>query len=359
MLPWGLSGLCVLFKTNSGFPTREIDWWKIAETARHIKSSTVDQCNKKWLTCSLKDAPPDKPPYTNTGLDMFGPFYVRVGRFQAKRYGAIFTCFSTRVIRLEVLHTMEADSFINALLRFAARRGFPNKVCSDNGTNIDGARSEISRSMKQLDRSMIIRAGRQKDVEWVFNPPYASHHGGVWERQIRTVCQVMVAVLGLSPCLTDEILLTAFSEIENLINSRPITKCNEDINDTAPLTPNHLLLLRSNESFSMGRVHDSDLYRKRRRHVRYLTTLFWKRWTKLYLSSFQKRRKWQYASANIKIGDLVLVIDENCPRGMWPLGLLITVNEGRDGMVRSARLRTQTAGMVCPITKFVHVENAG
>ena len=215
----------------------------------------------------------------------------------------------------------------------------------------------MSRSMKQVDRSKIIRAVCQKDVEWVFNPPYASHHGGVWERHIRTVRQVMVAVLGLSPCLTDEILMTSFCEIENLINSRPITKCNEDINDPAPLTPNHLLILGSNESFPVGKDHDSDLYRRRWRHVRYLTTLFWKRWTKLYLSSLQKRRKWQQASVNLKIGDLVLVIDENCPRGMWPLGLVISVNEGRDG--RSARLRTQNAGMVRPITKLVHLENAG
>ena len=157
------------------------------------------------------------------------------------------------------------------------------------------------RSMKQLDRNKVIRAARQKDVEWVFNPPYASHHGRVWERLIRTVRQVMVAVLGLSPCLSDEILLTAFCEIENLINSRPVTKCTEDINDPAPLTPNHLLLLRSNDSFPMGIVHDSDLYRRRWRHVRYLTTLFWKRWTKLYLASLQTRVKWQNTSPNLKV----------------------------------------------------------
>ena len=202
VLTLGLSGLWVSFKTSIRFPAREIDWRKFAETAWHVRSFTVDQCNRKWLTCPPERCTPDQPPFTNTGLDMFGPFYVRVGRSQAKRYGVIFTCFSTRAIHLEVLHTMEADSFINALLRFAARRGFPNKVWSDNGTNIVGARSEMSRSMKQLDRSKIIRAARQKDVEWVFNPPYASHHGGVWERHIRTVRQVMVAVLGLSPCLT-------------------------------------------------------------------------------------------------------------------------------------------------------------
>ena len=63
--------------------------------------------------------------FQNTGVDIFGPFHVRVGRSQAKSYGAIFTCFATRAVHLEVLHSMEADSFINAFLRFAARRSFP------------------------------------------------------------------------------------------------------------------------------------------------------------------------------------------------------------------------------------------
>ena len=128
--------------------------------------------------------------------------------------------------------------------------------------------------MRELDRNKVIRAARQTEVQWVFNPPSASHFGGIWEKLIRTARQVMVAVLGLSPCLTDEILLTTFCEIENLVNSRPITKCNDDVNDLGPLTPNHLLLMCTNESLPFGEVRDSDMYRRRWRQVRYLTTLF-------------------------------------------------------------------------------------
>ena len=331
----------------------------------------LKKIRRKCVTCrklygkpmqqKMADLPPERCKseqrvFQNTGVDIFGPFHVRVGRSQAKRYGAIFTCFATRAVHLEVLHSMEADSFINAFLRFAARRSFPENIWCDNGTNFVGAKSELLKSMRELDRNKVIRAARQKDVQWVFNPPSASHFGGVWERLIRTVRQVMVAVLGLSPCLTDEILLTTFCEIENLVNSRPITKCNDDVNDLGPLTPNHLLLMCANESLSLGEVRDSDVYRRRWRHVRYLTTLFWRRWTRLYLSSLQKRCKWQRASPNLKNGDLVLIIDENSPRGMWPLGLVTEVNVSQDGFVRSARLKTQTTELVRPISKLVYLE---
>ena len=325
------------------------------------KCVTCRKLNGKPMQQKMADLPPercksDQRVFQNTGVDIFSPFHVRVGRSQAKRYGAIFTCFATRAVHLEVLRSMEADSFMNAFLRFAARRSFPENIWCDNGTNFVGAKSELLKSMRELDRNKVIRAARQKDVQWVFNPPSALHFGGVWERLIRTVRQVMVAVLGLSPCLTDEILLTTFCEKENLVNSRPVTKCNDDVNDLGPLTPNHLLLMCTNESLPLGEVRDSDMYRRRWRHVRYLTTLFWRRWTRLYLSSLQKRCKWQRASPNLNNGDLVLIIDENSPRGMWPLGLVTQVNVGQDGFVRSARLKTQTTELVRPISKLVYLE---
>ena len=299
---------------------------------------------------------PDKPPFTYTGLDLFGPFLVRSRRSEVKRYGVIFTCFNTRGVHLEVVHNLETDSFINAFLRFIARRGCPCEIWSDNGTNIVGARTEMIKSMKSLDRDSIVRAARRKNVEWHFNPPHGSHHGGVWERLIRSIRRVILSVLGLSPRLTDEILLTAFCEIENLINSRPLTKCTEDIHDDAPLTPNHLLLLCNDAAVPLGVFQETDMYRRRWRHVWYLTTLFWKRWVKEYLPLLQRRRKWQNDCPNVKLHDLVLIIDENSPRGMWPLGKVVDVVKGRDGLLRSARLRTQTTQVVRPITKLVHLE---
>ncbi|XP_076065116.1 uncharacterized protein LOC143039141 [Oratosquilla oratoria] len=138
----------------------------------------------------MSDLPPERceprgPAFRYVGVDLFGPFHVKVGRSELKRYGCLYTCFTTRAIHIEKLDSLQTDAFINGFVRFTARRGYPSKVWSDNGTNLVGARAELARSVRDLDRSLIVRETRRRDVEWSFSPPSASHHGGVWERMIR------------------------------------------------------------------------------------------------------------------------------------------------------------------------------
>ena len=202
-----------------------------------------------------------KPPFTFIGLDVFGPFYVKVGRASVKRYGCLFSCFSTRAIHLEVLHNMETDTFINALIRFISRRGNPKKVWSDNGTNIVGAKAELARSLRQLDRAKVISAVRRLGNDWNFNRPHASHQGGVWERMIRTV-------------RNDDALMTLFFEVECLVNGRPIIKASDDVNDFGALTPIHLLMARGCHSLPWGNFELGETYRRRWKFVQHLATQF-------------------------------------------------------------------------------------
>ena len=84
----------------------------------------------------------------------------------------------------------------------------------------------------------------QKKVLWVFNPPAASHMGGMCERMIRSVRKVLNALLkNQSP--NDEVLSTLMCEVEVILNSRPLTKVSDDPNDLQALSPNHVLLLRA------------------------------------------------------------------------------------------------------------------
>jgi hypothetical protein len=85
----------------------------------------------------------DQPPFTNVGVDFFGPFFVKRGRAEVKRYGCIFTCLSTRAVHIEVAHSLDTSLFVYALRRFIARRGNPNQMRSDNGTNIVSGGKEI------------------------------------------------------------------------------------------------------------------------------------------------------------------------------------------------------------------------
>ncbi|XP_076032463.1 uncharacterized protein LOC143020186 [Oratosquilla oratoria] len=273
----------------------------------------------------MSDLPPERcepggPAFRYVGVDLFGPFHVKVGRSEMKRYGCLYTCFTTRAIHIEKLDSLQTDAFINGFVRFTARRGYPSKVWSDNGTNLVGARAELARSVRDLDRSLIVRETRRRDVEWSFNPPSASHHGGVWERMIRSVRKVLFALVIKCPRMIDDVLQTLFCEAESIVNSRPLTKCSDDASDESPLTPNHLLLLQGNSPLSWGAFHDADPYRKHWRHVQHLAKQFWKRWVSEYLVELQRRQKWNSESPNLSVGDLVLIMNENSPRGSWPLG---------------------------------------
>ena len=170
----------------------------------------------------------------------------------------IGTLFTSRAIHIEVLNSLGTDSFINGFIRFKSRRGYPIKIWSDNGTNFVGASTELSKSLRELNRNKVIQAACRKNVDWIFNPPLASHHGGAWERMIRTVRRVSWSLLTCSSSsrMTDEILQTVKCEAESMVNSRPITKSSEDINDDTPLSPNHLLLLPEQQIF-LGKFFDA------------------------------------------------------------------------------------------------------
>ena len=86
--------------------------------------------------------------FRNTGGDFFGPILVKERRSEVKVYGCLFTCMSTRACHLELVDDLSTDHFIMALKRFIARRGRPQSIHSDNGTNFVGANNEL-RKMHQ------------------------------------------------------------------------------------------------------------------------------------------------------------------------------------------------------------------
>ena len=114
--------------------------------------------------------------------------------------------------------------------------------------------------------------------------------------------------------LTDEVLKTLFGEVEAIVNSRPLTKISDDINDMATLTPNHLLLQKEGPLPLPGMYHWSDMYCKRCRFIQYMADQFCRRWIREYLPELQRRHKWTDRQVNVNEGDVVLISDENTPR---------------------------------------------
>ncbi|XP_078384040.1 uncharacterized protein LOC144666486 [Oculina patagonica] len=321
-------------------------------TCRRIKSTPQDQ--------KMADLPEDRltpaPPFTYVGVDYFGPYITKEGRKERKRYGALFTCLVSRAVHIEVAHSLDTDSFLQALRRFISRRGPVREIRSDNGTNFVGARRELREALNEMDQKEITEQLRQQNVDWKFNPPAASHMGGVWERQIRTTRRILATLLREhGNRLDDESLETLMCEVESIINSRPLTVISSDVNDPYPLSPNQILTMKTSIVLPPpGKFQRNDVYMRRRwRRVQYLCNLFWSRWKREYLPMLQERPKWNKVKRNLKVNDVVLVKDENAPRNVWPMGVVTRVQPDSKGLVRSVVLRTQTTELHRPVNKLI------
>ena len=278
----------------------------------------------------MADLPEDRvepaPPFTHCAVDYFGPWNIKKGRKELKRYGVIFTCLASRAVHLETASALETDSFINAFRRFVCRRGPVRQLRCDRGTNFVGASRELKEALAELDydrvRSSLLKENRDL-VDFKMNVPSASHMGGVWERQIKSARSVLNQLLRDNALqLDDEALRTLMSEVEAIINSRPLSV--DSLNDPKKpslLTPNHLLTMKTKvvlpppDSFQ-----SADLYcRNRWRRVQHLANEFWSRWRKEFSLSLQQRQKWLEPHRNLCVGDIVIIRDEHLPRNRWQL----------------------------------------
>ena len=295
----------------------------------------------------------DKPPFTYVGVDYFGPMQVKFRRGTVKRYGCIFTCLVTRAVHLEVAHSLDSNSFLMALHRFMARRGKPQKIFSDNGTNFVAAERELAEEIQAINSKKLRDELILEAVEWKFNPPHASHMGGVWERLVRSVKKLLRNLVG-ERLLNDEELVSFLCEAEKILNDRPLTRMGSDPRDATPLTPNHLLLLKENDCTPNT---EGNHVRRRWQTIQKIANCFYKRFTSEYIPQLQQRTKWSTAKENLKVNDIVLVADEDSPRGKWPLGIITDVQPSSDGLVRAALVRVNGKEKRRPISKLVFLEH--
>ncbi|CAG7785433.1 unnamed protein product, partial [Allacma fusca] len=148
----------------------------------------------------MADLPPSRVTssgraFMQTGMDFFGPLYIKVGRRREKRYGVLFTCLAIRAVHLEVASSLTTDSAINAVRRFIDRRGNPSHLFTDNGRNMIGAERELRDSIQEMKQDEIGDFAIGRGFVWYFIPPGSPHMGGSWERLVRSVKSAMYATL--------------------------------------------------------------------------------------------------------------------------------------------------------------------
>lgn len=280
-------------------------------------------------------------PFSNVGIDCFGPFLVKERRTELKRYGLIFTCLYSRAVHVEILDDMTTDCFLNALRCFIALRGAVSSIYCDNGTNFVGGKNELTKSLIEMADGSAKQYSAEKQIKFVTSTPSASHQGGVWERQIRSIRSVLNEIFRTRPGRMDSSMLrTAFYEAMATVNSRPLSLLDLNNPETLPLTPNCLINGKPEPTNAPpGVFSEAEYSQKRWKRVQAISEEFWRKWRDGYYKDITARQTWKEDHENLKVGDVVLVMDKDLPRNHWKLGIVDQVHPGDDGLVRKATVR--------------------
>ncbi|XP_018316614.1 uncharacterized protein [Mycetomoellerius zeteki] len=300
--------------------------------------------------------------FSSTGVDFCGPFFIKEkkhrNRVRIKVYVCIFVCMTIKAVHLEVVSDLSSEGFIVALRRFIARRGLPEHIFSDNGTNFVGANK-----LKELyvllnsdeHKNEVNRFASERRITWHFIPPMAPHFDGLWESMVKLFKHHFKRVVGDS-LFTFEELDTFTTEVEGILNSRPITSLSSDPNDILVLTPAHYLIGKSLTSLPEGDLSHVPANRLSIwKHITKVRQDFWTRWHIEYLNELQKRVKWVKDGPKIEVGTIVTIKDKNLPCLQWALGRIMRLHPGEDGIARVATVQTasgvikRSTSLLCPL----------
>ena len=288
--------------------------------------------------------------FLHTGMDFCGPFNVRQGYtrkpVEIKVYLAIFICFATKAIHLEVVSDLKTGAFLAALDRFVARRGLPLHLYSDNGSNYTGARNQLAQFYKWLSTNQVQDAIQsyvfQFQVTWHNSPERAPHFGGLWEAAVKSAKFHLKRIVGQER-LTFEELSTITCNIESFLNSRPLGPVtSHDIDGLTPLTPSHFLIGRAARAYPQEGVRGKPTTLQRWSICKKATQDFWDRWSQEYLQQLQKATRWHKPTRNYQVGDLVMLTDGNEFKCQWSMAKVIKVYPGVDGYVRAVDIQVET-----------------
>ncbi len=219
-----------------------------------------------------------------------------------------------------------------ALRRFIARRGKPFELISDQGTNFRSGNRELQETFSALEPAIKEKLSEQ-NISFQFNPPHAPHFGGAWEREIRSIKSCLQVVLK-DQIVSDEVLSTVLVEVEGILNSKPLGYVSSEISDIDPVTPNLLLMGRRDASLPQVVYGTGELLGKRKwRYSQIIADQFWKQFIQNYLPNLQPRAKWRESTRNLSVGQVVMVMDSQLPRALWPVGRVKRVVPSSDGAV--------------------------
>lgn len=224
--------------------------------------------------------------------------------------------------------------------RFISRRGKPTEVFCDNGRNFVAGAKEINQFLKANVNTLSDFAS-EDGIKFLFSPTYAPHFGGIFEAGVKSAKFHIKRVMGNSH-LTFEELSTLFTQVEAILNSRPLCPLSSSPDDFLCLTPGNFLIGRALTAIPSPSLEDYKLNNLQRyERLQQIYQHFWRRWHREYIAELQQRHKWKTNAVNPNVGDLVLIKEDNAPPLCWKLGRISKLFYGpKDSIPRVADVTT-------------------
>ena len=319
--------------------------------ARKVASKTLKECQKCQrskpvqiyrspppLNWTRMGKDPHWRPFQCCGIDMGGPFLVRRGRSEVKRYLILISCNISRAVNLEVVYDAGAPSLGKAITRHEAVYGPLEAVNSDNGGNLVRIHNQIA-ELRQLHRDHV---GYLKDrfprLTWMHNPALSARWGGHFESLIGVAKKTMKELTGYPySIMDDEDLHTLFKMVQGFMNERPLIRVSADINDGPPITPSQFMLtgrpVLGQPPMLEGVGYD---YREMRKalddaQVRIRNRMV----TEIFTKLGELPRGKEKHEEPVAVGDIVLMLLKTGWEKKYALGRVCKVHPGVDGRVRS------------------------
>lgn len=304
---------------------------------RRIKSQCVTcrKLERRIIGQSMGPVPKERlkpsPPFYHAALDLFGPLLIKdtvKGRCKKKVYGVMINCLSSRASYVDLIEGYDADSFITTLRRFTALRGFPRSIYSDCGTQLKLASKELT------------QFGLNGGMEWNFTKSAdAPWENGCSEALVKLVKKTIARVIG-NATLTFGELQTVMFEIANILNERPIgMKNGSSAVQGSYLCPNDLILGRASVKAPEGIFTHNVSTKSRQNFINDIVKSFWKKWMIHYFPTLIIQQKWHCEKRNLRVGDVVIVQDQNTIKGTWKLAEVCSIIPSSDGKVRDVEIR--------------------
>ena len=202
-----------------------------------------------------------------------------------------------------------------------------------------------------------------RGVEWQFSAALAPWWGGFWERMVRTVKDLFRKANGKAVLNYDQ-FHTALTDVQAVINSRPLVYVGEDDDESHPLTPFNLLHGHPSPGRFQGPPPNPSDYisaksltrmdRARRKFVDDCSNRF----IKEYLTELTRFHSKGNPTPKVpRIGEVVVIHDDNAKRLMWSTGIVKQLLQGRDGLIRSAKVKTSNGSILTwPIQRLHPIE---